>query len=91
MNVYQGGVIDWQHSKEPHHGQCRAIIAAKSWKAAHKIVSARFPTITLGHMKNYWTITRNQKQIAAAMPHPNKLMLSSSLTWDDDYKVVETK
>jgi hypothetical protein len=38
-------------------------------------------------MRNYWTVTANGKQIAAAMAHPNKLLLSTSLA-TDDYKLA---
>ena len=90
MKVYQGGVIDWTYSKEKHHGQCRAIVAAKSWKAAHEIVKRRFPNVTLGHMRGYWTVTGNAGQITAAFLHPGKLLLSSSLH-TEDYKLAVTK
>ncbi len=83
MKVYQGGVIDWKRSKEEHHGQCRAIIAAKSWKAAHAVVVQRTPNMTLGHMRVYWSITGNKKQIEMATKHPGRLLLSSSLAADD--------
>ena len=84
LRVYQGTVIDWKRSKEPYHGQCRAIVAASSWAAAHRVVSQRIPNMTLGHMRNYWTITGNAKQIVAATAHPLKLLLSST-SMSDDY------
>ena len=90
MKVYQGGVIDWERSKERNHGQCRAIVAAPSWKAAYEIVKRRFPNMSLYHMRGYWTITGNSGQITAANLHPGKLLLSSSLQ-SDDYELAVTE
>jgi len=88
VNVYQGSVIDWKRSKEKHHGQCRAIIAAKSWKAAHMVVMRRYPNMTMHHMRGYWTISGNDIQIAAAKAHPGKILLSSSLR-AEDYELAQ--
>ncbi len=87
MKVYQGTVVNWRRSKEPYHGQCRAIVAAKSWKAAHEIVVRRIANMTLGHMRNYWTVTGNDKQIEAATKYPGQLLLSSS-SMSDDYELA---
>lgn len=87
MNVYQGCVIDWERSKETHHGQCTAIVAAKSWKEAHRILVVRYRNMTLGHIRNYWSITGNKTQIDAATAHPHKILLSSSSS-SDDYELV---
>jgi len=83
LKVYQGGVIDHRHSKERHHNQCRAIVAAKSWREAHAIVRQRYPNISMGQMRGWWTITGNKKQIEAAMAKPRCLLLSTTLATDD--------
>lgn len=83
MNVYQGGLVDWKRSKDAHHGQVRACIAAKSWKAAHTAVVKLHPNMSLYYMRGYWSITGNQKQIKAALSEPGTLFMSSSLSSDD--------
>ena len=82
LKVYQGSVIDHDRSTD-HHGQCRCVVAANSWAEAHRLVSARYPSETLGHMKNYWSVTSNYKQIAAAMCQIGKVLVSPSLMSDD--------
>ena len=83
MKVFQGNVIDWKRSKEPHHGQCRAVIGAKNQKEAHAILCKSDHPASLYYFRNYWTETGNAAQIAAATKHPGKLLLSSSLMLDD--------
>jgi hypothetical protein len=83
FKVFQGAVVDWKRSKEPYHGQCRAVIGAKSWREAHSIALQRYANITLGHMRGYWSITGNKTQIEAATKFPKTLLLSTSLGADD--------
>ena len=85
--VYQGNIIDYGRSKE-HQGQCSAVVAARSWAEAHRIVSAKYPNVSMHYMRNYWSITANEEQVAAARRRPYKLLLSSSLRRYDDYKEV---
>ncbi len=87
MNVYQGNVIDWKRAKgDPHHGQCRAAVAAKNWKAAHAIAIQSHP-MSFYYFRNYWSITGNTAQIEAATKNPGKLVVASSLK-DEDYEPV---
>ena len=55
-------MIDWKRSKEPHHGQVRAIVAAPNGKEA-----ARLLGITYGHLRGYWSTTGNTVEIETAM------------------------
>ena len=78
LKVYQGAVMSGGD-------QVRACVAASSWAEAHRVVSAHFPNTPLGYMKNYWSITGNEKQIAAAMARPLTLLLAPDMGFNHVY------
>jgi hypothetical protein len=54
-------------------GQYRCIVAAPDWTAAHAAVNAVRP-ISRKAMRDYWSITGNEKEIAAAVKQPGKVL-----------------
>ena len=82
LKVYQGAI-------RLRGDQVRACVAANSWAEAHRIVSAHLPNTSLGYMKNYWSITGNEKQIAAAMARPLTLLWASGMGFSHNYKPAQ--
>lgn len=52
--------------------QRRTVVAAPSRKAAAELLG-----LSVGHMKDYWTVTGNQLEIETAMAQPGVVFMSS--------------
>lgn len=63
MKVYGGSMI--KSGREN-----RVVIAATSWKRVAEIVG-----LPLGYLRNYWAVTGNDGEIAAAMAQPETMVV----------------
>ncbi|MEJ5209393.1 hypothetical protein [Denitratimonas sp. CY0512] len=64
LKVYSGLTLG-QGRKE-----VRTVVAAPSWKRAAEIAG-----LSIGFMRDYWSITGNTSEIEAAMKNPETLVL----------------
>lgn len=83
LKVYRGAIM-------LRGDQVRACVAASSWAEAARIVDMHdINGCTLSYMRDYWSVTGNPKQIAAAMSRPLVLFVSKSMT-SDNYRPFRT-
>ena len=68
------------------------FVAATSAKSAAELVTeATRQPMSVGYIRNYWTITGNKDQLKAALEKPGVVLRYKSDRWQENPEFVEVK